>query len=74
MTSRDDRCENCEFSGGRYSAPDRDVAAETLKCRRRAPIATGGMMAPTMTIWPAVVADDWCGEFVARAEMEAANV
>lgn len=67
MTSQEPserRCELCEWNGGFYVAPDHDVSENTLKCRARPPIATGGMMAPSMTIWPAVRPTDWCAEFV----------
>lgn len=58
------RCQYCEWNGGFYVAPDRSVTENTIKCRARPPIATGGMMSPSMVIWPAVSPSDWCAEFV----------
>lgn len=64
------RCGICRFAGSvTYAPPDQDISrAGTVKCRRRAPVITGGMMSPTMTVWPAVLREEWCGDF----EMEGA--
>lgn len=59
-------CLRCKFSGGSYIAPDHDIKHSGIKCRRHAPIVTGGMHAPTMTIWPWVDQTDWCGDFVKK--------
>jgi len=32
-------------------------------CRRHAPVATGGMMSGSRTMWPVVQLTDWCGDF-----------
>ena len=62
------RCELCVWNGGFYVAPDHSVITEnTLKCRARPPIVTGGMMSRTMTVWPSVHPNDWCAEFIAAA-------
>lgn len=61
-----DRCETCRWIGdGPYVNPDRGTAEFSdimYRCRRRAPVVTGGMMSNTMTIWPMVSHADWCGE------------
>ena len=59
-------CETCRFrSDLPYVNPDRGTAEfheMQFACKRRAPIATGGMHCPTMTIWPQVGRTNWCGE------------
>ena len=61
-------CATCRFNGGDYTLPDAnpDPTNPTIKCIRRAPVATGGMMSPASTIWPALRPSDWCGEFEKR--------
>ncbi|MBK8199186.1 MAG: hypothetical protein IPK75_12555 [Acidobacteria bacterium] len=58
-------CENCKFQGGFGPPQDQDVThfVEFVRCRRRAPVITGGMMSATMTIWPQVHKNGWCGEY-----------
>ena len=59
-------CGTCRFrSSGPYINPDRGSAefpGVMFACKRRAPVATGGLHSPTMTIWPMVANGDWCGE------------
>lgn len=56
-------CETCRYNGGVYSQPDdRMDEPAGLKCVRRSPTATGGMMSSATTIWPKVLPHDWCGE------------
>jgi hypothetical protein len=52
-------CQNCKYwdSGKEDNGP----------CRRRAPVATGGMSSAE-TIWPQVGSYDWCGEFEAQSD------
>lgn len=59
------RCDTCCFAlpDEDYSYPDDSAKDIGIQCRRRSPIATGGMMSPTVTIWPKVKRDDWCGEY-----------
>lgn len=60
-------CYTCLFrSRDPHYNPDRGTAEYgpiMFACKRRAPVATGGMHCPTMTIWPMVSNDDWCGEY-----------
>lgn len=60
------RCETCRWrSYNPYVNPDRGPAefhAIMYACKRRAPVATGGLHCPTMTIWPMVSKDNYCGE------------
>ena len=55
-------CASCKWRG-----PDgfHDSAPELRgpTCRRHAPVATGGMMSGSRTMWPVVGLDDWCGDF-----------
>lgn len=64
-------CETCRFrSDEPYTNPDRGTAefADIMfACRRRAPVATGGMMSPSNTIWPMVTKVDWCGDWAPKA-------
>jgi hypothetical protein len=56
------QCSNCRYLGppGEHdSAPP--VSGPT--CRRHAPVATGGMMSGSRTMWPIVQPDDWCGDW-----------
>lgn len=56
-------CETCRWRGEFYIPPDHAVSAlRTYKCVRRAPMVTGGLHAPTMTVWPWVTLTDTCGE------------
>ena len=58
-------CSNCKWlgeEGFHDSAPE--VRGPT--CRRRAPVATGGMMSGSRTMWPVVDRHDWCGDFEHR--------
>ena len=69
MTKNDrtNRCENCQFVNNDSGTPG------WYSCRRYAPRPPlngeidmhmkGGMM----TCWPGVNADDWCGEYQAKA-------
>ena len=60
------RCETCVYrSQNPFVNPDRGTAefeGVMYACKRRAPVATGGLYCPTMTIWPMVTAANWCGE------------
>lgn len=59
-------CSTCRFrSDDPYINPDRGTAEfhhVMFACNRRAPVVTGGMHCPTMTIWPMVQNADFCGE------------
>lgn len=59
-------CESCRFRGGIYKPADHGIAGVdglTFACRRNAPLVTGGLHAPTMTVWPWIRLDGWCGEY-----------
>lgn len=58
-------CKLCIFWQANYCLPDKNITEfhSHGACRRRAPIATGGMMSPMSTIWPATDKNAWCGEF-----------
>lgn len=62
-----ERCANCRWrSAAPYLNPDRGSAEFgdiMFACKRRAPVATGGLHTPSMTIWPMVCRDDWCGDY-----------
>lgn len=62
-------CETCRWRGRIYKPADQDVTAGglTFMCKRSAPMVTGGLHTPTMTVWPWVSRDDWCGEHQDRA-------
>jgi hypothetical protein len=62
MTTLMANCAACRFNGGPYEHPD-SPDRTGLRCAFNAPVVTGGMMAPVMTIWPLVQHADWCGEF-----------
>jgi hypothetical protein len=69
MTEQDKpRCETCRYRGELYALPDHGIAGQngmggmTFKCRRHAPLITGGLHSPTMTVWPVIRLDDWCGD------------
>jgi hypothetical protein len=59
-------CETCRWRTDRpHCNPDRETAdfpAIMYACKRRAPVATGGLHCPSMTIWPTVSKDNFCGE------------
>lgn len=61
-----DKCETCRFrSDTPFYNPDRGTAefhATMFACKRRAPVVTGGLHCPTMTVWPTVTKTDFCGE------------
>ena len=61
------RCATCLYrSVNPHINPDRGTAefhAIMYACKRRAPVATGGLHSPSMTIWPTVTNADWCGEY-----------
>lgn len=61
---RDEKCETCRWRGDFYKPADQDVTkgGETYKCRRHAPVVTGGLHSQTMTVWPWVRKFDFCGE------------
>lgn len=62
----------CWRSKHPYINPDRGTAefGEIMfACKRRSPVATGGMHCPTMTIWPTVARTDWCGDYM-RAHLK----
>lgn len=57
-------CATCRFRGPLYRPADHAIAGDaTFACRRHAPIATGGLHAPTMRVWPWVRLDEWCGDY-----------
>lgn len=62
-------CETCRYRSARpWVNPDRGTAEFgdiMFACKRRAPVATGGLHCPSMTIWPMVSSADWCGEYSA---------
>lgn len=59
-----ERCETCRFRGPLYRPADHAITGEaTFACRRHAPFVTGGLHAPTMTVWPWVRLEQWCGEW-----------
>lgn len=53
-------CETC-----RYWTPGQPNGDE---CRRRAPVATGGMHCPEYTMFPRTSAEMWCGEYAAKEQ------
>ena len=63
--SKSERCETCTFSSfpSFYSYGDAEISSTHVKCRRHAPVATGGMMSPAWTIWARVKPTDWCGDW-----------
>ena len=54
-------CETCRWLGP-IGEHDSSPAVTGPTCRRRAPVATGGMMSASRTMWPVVSLNDWCGE------------
>ena len=56
------RCAACIYLGPE-GTHDSSPAIIGPTCRRHAPIATGGMMSGSRTMWPVVQPDDWCGDF-----------
>lgn len=56
-------CETCRFRGGIYKPADHAIDGMTFACRRHAPFITGGLHAPTMTVWPWVYLHGWCGDY-----------
>ena len=64
-------CETCRYrSVTPHCNPDRGTAefhGIMYACKRRAPVVTGGLHCPTMTVWPMVTKDDWCGEHTPKA-------
>lgn len=55
-------CLNCRWRG-ENGEHDSEPVIRGPTCRRRAPVATGGMMSASRTMWPVVQIDDWCGDF-----------
>lgn len=55
-------CGHCNWRGpeGVHDTAD---AVPGPTCRRHAPVATGGMMSGSRTMWPVVALTDWCGDF-----------
>ena len=66
LCARCDWCRWCSFPLPYCHDDKSDSLPTKYKCRRRAPVATGGMMSPAWTMWPEVHADDVCGEFEER--------
>lgn len=58
----DRECRNCKWLGPE-GAHDDAPATTGPTCRRHAPVATGGMMSGSRTMWPVVQPTDWCGDF-----------
>ena len=60
------KCETCRFrSNSPYINSDRGTAEFRdimFACKRHAPVVTGGLHCPTMTVWPVIGQRDWCGE------------
>lgn len=54
-------CETCRYWNG-MKAVEAEPYPVSGQCRRRSPVATGGMMSPEKTIWPVTSISDWCGE------------
>lgn len=56
-------CETCRFRGRLYRPADHSIMGDaSYACKRNAPLVTGGLHTPTMTVWPWIRLDDWCGE------------
>lgn len=60
-------CRNCDWLGAE-DMHDADGAMPGPTCRRHAPVATGGMMSASRTMWPVVQPTDWCGDFEHRTK------
>lgn len=64
---KESTCDLCRWrSTDPYYSPDRGTAEFRdlmFACQRRAPVVTGGLHCPTMTVWPMVTRSDFCGEF-----------
>lgn len=62
-----DTCGTCAYSSWPYvyNYPDQHPEDNGYKCRKRAPLPTGGQMSPAWTMWPRVLITDWCGDYVA---------
>ncbi len=69
-----ERCENCRWrSAYPFVNPDRGTAEFRdimFACQRRAPVATGGLHTPSITIWPMVTLSHFCGEFTPTKQEE----
>lgn len=65
-------CAACKWNGGEYlQLEERTHDVAGLRCRRHAPVITGGTYGPTYTAWPTVRADDTCGDFQWPEEADA---
>lgn len=63
------KCETCRWLGNRSKYADAGINDDGgFQCRRRSPVATGGMMSAANTMWPLVTLDDWCGEHSPREQ------
>lgn len=66
----DERCETCRWrSHTPRMNPDRGTAefqAIMYACQRRAPVVSGGLHGPSMTLWPLVHNGNFCGEHSPR--------
>lgn len=58
-------CRHCLWRGP-DGTHDSEPSITGPTCRRHAPVATGGMMSRSRTMWPVVDPDDWCGDFEHR--------
>jgi len=58
-------CETCRYRGGVHLPADHSIndLGLSFACRRNAPFVTGGLHAPTMTLFPWIRLHDWCGEY-----------
>ena len=65
MSEKKQTCEMCRWRGATYKPADQSITVgdPTFKCRRHAPFVTGGLHAPTMTVWPWIRLQDWCGDY-----------
>jgi hypothetical protein len=63
-------CANCEYS----TPPKLKRSAPRLMCRRYAPTPHPTPMGENslegFVTWPLVFAEDWCGEFTERSELD----
>lgn len=65
-------CETCRWRSEQpYLNPDRGTAEFSdimFACKLRAPVVTGGLHCPTMTVWPVIKKTDFCGEHSSKPQ------